>query len=93
MSAKHWAKEGGIRFGLAVLWLMHWLPLPVLGRFGDLIGSLLFLVMGPRREITLTNLRLCLPELSEAERQELDALARACVAAGGAMPANPFQSA
>jgi len=32
-------------------------------------------------------------QLSEAERQELDALSRACVAAGGAMPANPFQSA
>lgn len=32
-------------------------------------------------------------QLSPAERQELDGLARACVAAGGAMPANPFQSA
>ncbi len=31
--------------------------------------------------------------LSDAERQELDALSRSCVAAGGAMPANPFQSA
>ena len=30
--------------------------------------------------------------LSEAERQQLDALARSCVAAGGGMPANPFQS-
>lgn len=32
-------------------------------------------------------------QLSEPERQDLDALSRACVAAGGAMPANPFQSA
>ncbi|QPN62964.1 aldo/keto reductase [Synechococcus sp. CBW1004] len=32
-------------------------------------------------------------QLSEAERQELDSLSRTCVAAGGAMPANPFQSA
>ena len=30
--------------------------------------------------------------LSDQERQELDALAFACVAAGGAMPRNPFQS-
>lgn len=60
-----------MRLLLGLMWLLHWLPLPVLGRLGDLIGSLLFLVMGPRRHITLTNLRLCLPELSEAERRKL----------------------
>ena len=27
--AQEMAKEAGIRAGLAVLWLMHWLPLPV----------------------------------------------------------------
>lgn len=32
-------------------------------------------------------------QLSLAERQDLDRLCRSCVAAGGAMPANPFQSA
>ena len=31
-------------------------------------------------------------QLSEAERQELDALSRTCVAAGAAMPRNPFLS-
>lgn len=60
-----------MRLLLGLMWLLHWLPLPVLGRFGDAVGSLLFLVMGPRREITLTNLRLCLPELSEQERRQL----------------------
>jgi KDO2-lipid IV(A) lauroyltransferase len=53
---------------LGIMWLMHWLPLPVLGRFGDAVGTLLFVVMRPRRHIALTNLRLCLPELTEAER-------------------------
>lgn len=53
---------------LGIMWLLHWLPLPVLGRFGDAVGSLLFVVMRARRHITLTNLRLCMPELSEAER-------------------------
>jgi KDO2-lipid IV(A) lauroyltransferase len=53
---------------LGIVWLLHWLPLPVLGRFGDAVGTLLFVVMRPRRHIALTNLRLCLPELSEAER-------------------------
>lgn len=57
-----------MRFLLAIMWLLHFLPLPVLGRFGTLVGKLLFVVLAKRRHITLTNLRLCMPELSEAER-------------------------
>ncbi|HEX5341560.1 MAG TPA: lipid A biosynthesis acyltransferase [Duganella sp.] len=56
---------------LGLMWLLHWLPLPLLGRLGDAVGSLLFVVMRPRRHIALTNLRLCLPELSEAERVDI----------------------
>jgi KDO2-lipid IV(A) lauroyltransferase len=56
---------------LGLMWLLHWLPLPVLGRFGTAIGSLLFLVLKKRRHIALTNLRLCMPELSEQERVTL----------------------
>ncbi len=56
---------------LGLMWLLHWLPLPVLGRFGDAIGSLLFVFMPARRKIALTNLRLCMPELSEAERRDI----------------------
>lgn len=56
---------------LGFMWLLHWLPLPVLGRFGTLVGSLLFVLLRSRRAIALTNLRLCLPELSEAERVKL----------------------
>ncbi|MDB5761188.1 MAG: lipid biosynthesis acyltransferase [Herminiimonas sp.] len=54
---------------LGVMWLLHWLPLPLLGRFGKAIGSLLFMTLRSRRQITLTNLRLCLPDLSDAERR------------------------
>lgn len=57
-----------MRLLLAVMWLLHWLPLSVLGRIGEGIGSLLFLTVRSRRRIALTNLRLCMPELSEAER-------------------------
>jgi KDO2-lipid IV(A) lauroyltransferase len=53
------------------MWLLHWLPLPVLGRFGEAVGSLLFALIRSRRHIALTNLRLCMPELSEAERVAL----------------------
>jgi KDO2-lipid IV(A) lauroyltransferase len=60
-----------MRLLLGLMWLLHWLPLPLLGRLGEAVGALLFAVMGPRRKITLTNLRLCLPELSDRERQAI----------------------
>lgn len=54
-----------------MMWLLHWLPLPILGRLGEALGSLLYRIMTPRRKITLVNLALCLPELSDAERRHL----------------------
>lgn len=57
-----------MRLVLGLMWLLHWLPLPVLGRFGKLVGSLLFVLLRSRRRIALINLRLCMPQLSEAER-------------------------
>ena len=56
---------------IAFMWLLHWLPLPILGRLGEALGSLLFIIMKPRRHITLTNLRLCFPDKTEAERETL----------------------
>lgn len=60
-----------MRFLLFVMWVMHWLPLPILGRLGEAIGTLLFALMKKRRNITLTNLRLCMPERTEAERRRI----------------------
>ncbi|MBU1362475.1 MAG: lysophospholipid acyltransferase family protein [Gammaproteobacteria bacterium] len=56
------------------LWLLHWLPLSVLRSLGRGLGRLLYALGRSRREVALTNLRLCFPEKSEAERE---ALARA----------------
>lgn len=56
---------------IALMWLLHWLPLPILGRLGEALGSLLFIIMKPRRHITLTNLLLCFPEKTEAERETI----------------------
>lgn len=60
-----------MRLLLGMMWLLHWLPLPALGRLGEAIGSLLFATMRSRRNITLTNLRLCLPDLPDEERQTI----------------------
>ncbi len=53
---------------IALMWLLHWLPLPILGRLGELLGAMLYRIMKPRRHITLTNLRLCFPEKTEEQR-------------------------
>ena len=56
---------------VGIMWLLHWLPLPLLGRVGKLTGSILFITLRSRRHIALTNLRLCMPELTEAERVDI----------------------
>ena len=56
---------------LGFMWLLHFLPLPILGRFGEIIGTIFYYILPSRRHITLTNLRLCFPEKSEAERKTI----------------------
>ena len=56
---------------LGLLWLLHWLPVPVLRGLGWLLGQVLYVFGRDRRHIALTNLRLCFPELSERERARL----------------------
>jgi KDO2-lipid IV(A) lauroyltransferase len=60
-----------MRLLILFMWLLHWLPLPLLGRFGEAVGSLMYVLIPKRRKIALTNLRLCLPELSEKERRAI----------------------
>lgn len=60
-----------MRVLLFFLWLAHFLPLPVLGRLGKAIGSLMYYAIPKRRKIALINLRLCMPELSETQRVAL----------------------
>jgi KDO2-lipid IV(A) lauroyltransferase len=56
---------------LVMMWLMHWLPLAVIGRIGVALGTLLFTIARSRRHIALTNLRLCMPKLSPAQQQHM----------------------
>lgn len=59
------------RLLVALLWLIHWLPLSVQAPIGRGIGLLLYWVIAPRRRVVNTNLRLCFPEQSDAERRAL----------------------
>src|SRR5512147_1102941 len=56
------------RLGVFLLWLLHFLPLRVLGWIGNALGMLLFALARERREVAAINLRLCFPDRGEAER-------------------------
>ena len=53
------------------LWLLHWLPLPILRHLGQGLGWGLYRLGRERRMVALTNLRLCFPEKTEAERETI----------------------
>ena len=59
------------RLLLALVWLLHLLPLPVLSAVGGAVGALLYRFGRSRRAVALRNLELCLPELPAAEREAL----------------------
>jgi Kdo2-lipid IVA lauroyltransferase/acyltransferase len=61
----------GARAAIALLWLLHWLPLPLLAALGQGLGALLWRLAGSRRRIALRNLELCFPEKSAGEREQL----------------------
>ncbi len=82
------------RVVLAVLWLLHWLPLPVLAVLGRGLGRLFHRFGRERRHVVLTNLGLCFPELSAEERSALalrhfEAVGRSLVERGLAWWAPP----
>jgi KDO2-lipid IV(A) lauroyltransferase len=59
------------RIGVFLMWLTHFLPLPLLAKVGNALGILLYWFAGERRHVAATNLRLCFPELPEREREAL----------------------
>ena len=61
----------GARLLLALLWMLHWLPLPVQAALGRALGRLLHALAGSRRRIADRNLALCFPEMPEGERAAL----------------------
>jgi KDO2-lipid IV(A) lauroyltransferase len=63
--------NGFARAVLGLLWLLHWLPLPLNAALGRGLGRLLYRVAGSRRKVGRRNLALCLPELSDEAREAL----------------------
>jgi Kdo2-lipid IVA lauroyltransferase/acyltransferase len=59
------------RLGLVVVWLLHFLPLRFLAPIGRGLGMALYALGRERRKVALTNLELCFPQWSEAERKRV----------------------
>ncbi len=59
------------RLGIFLLWLLHFLPLPLLAPIGRGIGMLAFVFIRKRRRIAAINLSLCFPSIPASERQRL----------------------
>ena len=43
----------GARAAIALLWLLHWLPLPLLAALGQVLGRLLWWLARSRRHVAL----------------------------------------
>ncbi|MBL6749626.1 MAG: LpxL/LpxP family Kdo(2)-lipid IV(A) lauroyl/palmitoleoyl acyltransferase [Nevskia sp.] len=67
LAPRHW--PGWL--GLGLLRLLALLPLPLLRALGAGLGELFHALVPSRRRIVRINLRLCFPELSEAQRRRL----------------------
>ena len=59
------------RFGVLVLWLIHFLPFRVLVWIGNALGALLYVLAGERRRVADINLRLCFPDMDDVRREQL----------------------
>lgn len=71
MMVKQALSQAGIRLALGILWLLHWLPLPLLATIARGMGALLYKLARSRRRVGLRNLELCFPDMPPAEREAL----------------------
>jgi KDO2-lipid IV(A) lauroyltransferase len=59
------------RLAVGLLWLLHFLPLPLLAPLGEAVGLAAWVVVPKRRRICLRNLELCFPDMPVPERRAL----------------------
>lgn len=59
------------RVAVALIWLVHFLPLQLLAPIGRGLGIVAYLAVAERRRVGRINLRLCFPQMSEHERRRL----------------------
>ncbi len=57
--------------GVALLWLISWLPYKLLMLIGSGLGALLYTLLGSRRKVAQRNIELCFPEMPAAQQRAL----------------------
>ena len=57
-----------IRVAIAIVWLLHFLPLPIFARMGSGLGGFFYFLARERRNVCLINLSRCFPQMSKRER-------------------------
>ena len=60
-----------IRIALAIIWLLHFLPLALLAPIGRGFGLLLYALATERRRVARKNLELCFPDWSAKQRERV----------------------
>lgn len=63
--------ELAVRIGVQVLRAIARLPRPLVRATAAVIGDVVYVLAGPRRRVTLTNLALCFPDASPAWRKRI----------------------
>jgi Kdo2-lipid IVA lauroyltransferase/acyltransferase len=56
------------RIAVGIVWLLHFLPLSIFAAIGSGLGGLLYFLAHERRDVCLTNLARCFPQMPEPER-------------------------
>jgi Kdo2-lipid IVA lauroyltransferase/acyltransferase len=59
------------RLGVWFMRVIAHLPLPWVRALGRMLGLLLYVLIAPRRHVVATNLRLCFPEWTQAQRRSV----------------------
>ena len=59
------------RVAVAILWLLHFLPLGALAAVGNVLGRLAFWLIPERRHVTRVNLAKCFPHMVPEARERL----------------------
>jgi len=60
-----------MRIALVLLWLIHWLPIPVISGLARGLGFVAYFLAAERRKVGLINLARCFPDMPLAERERI----------------------
>jgi KDO2-lipid IV(A) lauroyltransferase len=60
-----------VRFGVFILWLIHFLPFRIIVAIGNGLGTVLYPLAAERRKVGNINLKLCFPDMGDEASEKL----------------------